>query len=151
MGGGPGLRGNPAPVSDGPDADNDVELTVSFWRPQRRAVPEWGESGTWIDIGGLRYEVQLEERGARCPQNAFSESDPEISPNNPGASSPGLTDLAPSRPANAANTFSYTLNLSRCLDANGSSWGSEGHAFSFLATNPNGPDNAQQTVFFRRG
>jgi hypothetical protein len=151
MGGGPGLRGNPAPVSDGPDADDDVELTVTFWRPQRRAVPAWGESGTWIDIGGLHYEVQVRESGRRCPQDAFTENHPELSTNNPSTSvNPGLTDLAPDRPADPANKFTYTLNLTRCLEANGFSWGNEGHAFSFLATNPNGPDNSQQTVFFKR-
>lgn len=147
--GGPGTRGNSAPVSDGPDADNDIELTVTFWRPQRRAVPEWGESGTWIDIGGLKYHVEVEESGSRCPQDAFSENDPELAANM----NPGLTDLAPDRPADAANTFTYTLNLTRCLEANGFSFNDGGgpdgvHAFSFLATNPNGPDNSQQTVFF---
>ena len=155
MGGGPGLRGNPAPVSDGPDSDNDVELTVTFWRPQRRAVPAWGESGTWIDIVGLRYEVQVEESGGECPQDAFTENNREISDSPSTTAPPGLSDLAPDRPANAANTFTYTLNLTQCLEANGFSFSDGGgpdgaHAFSFLATNPNGPDNSQQTVFFEQ-
>lgn len=151
-GGGPGLRGNPAVVGDGPDADTDAELTVTFWRPQRRAVPAWNEPGDWIDIGGLHYEVQVRESGRRCPQDAFTEDHPELASNGPSAMNPGLTDLAGDRPADAANTFTYTLNLTRCMEANGFSFdtGDEG-AFSFLATNPNGPDNSQQTVFFKRG
>jgi hypothetical protein len=153
MGGGPGLRGNPAPVSDGPDADDDVELTVTFWRPQRRSVPVWDETGTWIDIGGLKYEVQVDESGARCPQDAFSENDPEeMAPNDPSTSlSPGLTDLTDDTPSDPQNTFAYKLNLTRCLEHNGRSFADgAGHAFSFLAANPNGPDNSQQTVFFRQ-
>ena len=154
--GGPGTRGNGAPVSDGPDGDDDVELTVTFWRPQRKAVPEWGESGTWIDIGGLNYQVQVEESGRTCPQAAFVENDPELAAISPSSDAPpGLSDLAPDRRADAGNTFTYTLNLTQCLETNGFSFSDGGgldgsHSFSFLATNPNGPDNSQQTVFFEQ-
>jgi hypothetical protein len=153
IGGGPGTRGNAAPVSDGPDGDDDVELTVTFWRPQRKAVPEWNEPGTWIDIGGLKYQVQVEESGGRCPQDAFSGNDPQEMAPTP-SDNPGLTDQTGDAPSDPGNTFTYTLNLTRCLEANGFSFSDGGgpdgvHAFSFLATNPNGPDNSQQTVFFR--
>jgi hypothetical protein len=152
--GGPGLRGNPAPVSDGPDADDDVQLTLTFWRPQRKAVPAWRESGDWIDLGNLEYEVQVAESGGRCPQDAFSESDNEIELFAPGPQtfSPGFKDLVGDRPANTNNKFTYTLNLSRCLEANGFPFDgtTNAYAFSFLARSPNRPNQAQQGIFFRR-
>lgn len=151
LGGGPGLRENPAPVSDGPDADNDVELTLIFWRPQREALAQWGETGDWIDIGRLKYEVQVEESGRRCPQSAFTESDPDLAPNAPSDINPGFTDLQGDRPARPTNTFTYTLNLTKCLEATGFSFNpGDESAFSFVARSPSGPDNAQQGVFFKR-
>jgi hypothetical protein len=123
-------------------------VTFTFWRPQREAVPAWGESG-WIDVGRLKYETQVQESGLRCPQGAFATEDPNLELNSSG--NPGFTDLQGDRLANAANTFTYTLNLSRCLESNGFTFNpGDDRAFSFLAVNPNGPDNAQQGIWFRR-
>ena len=44
-----GSRLNGFPVADGPDRDPDIEVTLTFWRPQRRPIP--GEKGRWTDIG----------------------------------------------------------------------------------------------------
>lgn len=148
---GPGTRDNGIPVAAGPNGD--VVLTLTFWRPQREAVPEWGETGQWIDIGGLRYEVQMEESGKRCPQGAFSENDLNLELNGSQLADqfPGFSDLADDQPANRANTFTYSLNLTRCLGSNGFSFNSgEDRAFSFLASNPAGIDNAQQSIWFKR-
>lgn len=47
--------------------------------------------------------------------SSYSESDPELSPGFAGFDEPTpvLDDLAPDRPANATNTFTYTLRLCR--------------------------------------
>jgi hypothetical protein len=148
-----GTRENGFPVKARPNGD--VVLTLTYWRPQRRALPEWGETGDWIDIGRLKYEVQVEESGRRCPQSAFSEKDPDLALHSSSPiyadDAPGFTDLAGDRPASRANTFTHTLNLTRCLESNGFSFNpGEDRGFTFLAVNPNGPDNAQQGVWFKR-
>ena len=61
--GSPGTKENPFIVSDGPDADStppgasgpipEIEVTLTFWRPQRKALPE--EPGEWIDVGHTVY------------------------------------------------------------------------------------------------
>jgi hypothetical protein len=119
------LTGGLLPVVDGPDADSDIEVTLNFWRPQRRAIPEEVQSGTeWVDVGGLQYFVDLVSPGGPgCPESSFAESDPNLSLNTikgkGGILDPPLSDSAPDRPASPTNTFTFTLNLSDCLAANG--------------------------------
>jgi hypothetical protein len=118
MGGGPGTRENPIPVAAGPSGD--VVLTQTFWRPQRRPIPP--ETGDWIDIGGLVLGPSVADIGGRCPQSTLSESDPNLAPVPilplaPGVS--GFLDQASDQPANPANTFTYTVNLTQCLAAYG--------------------------------
>ena len=38
-------------------AGGATTVTLTFWRPQRKAAP--GETGTWIDMGGLSYDLPL--------------------------------------------------------------------------------------------
>ena len=143
----------PAPfqVADGSDAGDDVSVTLTFWRPQRSPVAAWGESAQWIDIGRLRYETQVEYSGRRCPQSAFSENDDTIALNTQEFEGLGFTDLTDDQPANRNNTFTYTLNLSQCLEPNGFSFEpGETRGFSFLAVNKTCCDNAQQGIWFER-
>ena len=141
------------PALDGPDADSDVEVTLNFWRPQRRAIPEEAQSGTeWIDIGGLQYYTNANDGppGAYCPESSLTESDPDLSLGTGkvggGQQTDGiLTDSAPDQPASPTNTFTYTLNLSDCLAASGTSFqpppqpGGDSYAyFNFGADTPHG-------------
>ena len=134
------------PVVDGPDPGSDVSVTFHVWRPQRRPLPEElpPGGGDWIDIGGLQYHVRGQSGTSFCPQGSYSESDPSLtlglgtegSTHGP-VQVPMLTDSAPDRPANPANTFSFTLNLTQCLAAEGSSFNpGEGLPFSFVASFP---------------
>ena len=59
-----GTRENPFAPTDGPDADTDVEVTLTFWRPQREALPD--EPGRWIDVGHNVY-IADSPRAARGP------------------------------------------------------------------------------------
>ena len=145
--------GGPAPfhVADGPDNDDDVEVTFTFWRPQRAPVAGWGETAEWMDLGRQRYEVQVEYSGRRCPQSAFSENDDTIALNTQEFEGLGFTDLTDDQPASSGNTFTFTLNLSQCLERNGFSFEpGDNRALIFLAVNPNTPDNAQQGIRFER-
>jgi hypothetical protein len=169
--GDPGTSGNGFPVSDGPDADSDVEVSVTLWRPQRRPTSEQecSQPGPgcmereWIDVGGLDYTASSREGHERtrdagwCSQADFASSDSSLSPGFPDEQGGGFRDLAPSRPANVANTFTYTLNLTRCLKAFGVGFASgETQAFGFEAFTPiqgggsAGVDNASTVVFFTR-
>jgi hypothetical protein len=126
-GSGPGTQGNPFPVAAGPNGD--VALKLTFWRPQRRAIPP--EQGTWTDIGKLSYRANVQSVGASdvpplnrlCPISAYSDNDPNLSPPETLIRNTGfVTDLAPDQPANPANTITYTLNLTNCLTALGFAW-----------------------------
>jgi hypothetical protein len=135
---GPGTRGNPFPVraretacSDRAFCDpGDVVLRLSFWRPQRARLPGDpepgpGDSDTWTDIGGLSYGVSAGP-SLDCWPEDFSSNDPNLvfyegEGREPGAEpgdDAGIFDRPPAppdKPANPENTFTYTLNLSRCL------------------------------------
>jgi hypothetical protein len=163
-----GTRENPFAPTDGPDADTDVEVALTFWRPQREALPD--EPGRWIDVGHNMYIADsrgsLEDpssfQGGSCPASAYSEEDPNLTP----AQAPdfplfyeqpvsGLQDSADDQPADPANTFTFTLNLNRCFGI----YPVEQHWTTglFLRAQPANPlagppDNARATVaWFRPG
>jgi hypothetical protein len=113
----------------------DVVVKLTFWRPQRRPIPP-GPDGLggdaclgadpaceWVDIGGLNYGAGL------CPQSAFL---PEDDPSLAAAASPtavagngGYVDSERAagelldRPADPANTLTFTVNISACLRTRG--------------------------------
>lgn len=159
-GGAPGTkRDNGLPVTAGPNGD--VIVTLTFWRPQRRPIA--GEACLdstppceWIDIGRLGYSAQSAEGAdsGYCPQNAFSSRDPNLAKGPYTGDEPldpsigGFTDLAPDRPANPANTLTYSLNLTRCLAPTALSFNpGETRNFAFAAGTTG---EASQTVFFTR-
>jgi hypothetical protein len=134
------------PVSDGPeDADADVEVTFTFWRPQRKwASGDPGEGG-WMDIGGLTYTLHGGFPGGQfCgPQTAYSTDDPNLSEPPPGilgtdqkgVPGGGFTERpAPDRPADRANTLAFTVNLSECLRAQGVSFNNPGDSVTLSLT-----------------
>lgn len=154
-GGDPGTVGNGLPVKEG--TGGDVEVTLTFWRPQRRPIPP--ETGDWIDVGGLTYEAFVQHVGAlpggavgqRCPQSSYTTSDPDLGPPPPEVPDAGLTDSAKDGPLDPSNKLTYTLNLTDCLASFGVTWndGDEvGIDFIARVSKPNVPDNALQNVAF---
>lgn len=175
--GSPGTRENPFIVSDGPDADPtppgasgpipEIEVTLTFWRPQRKALPE--EPGEWIDVGHTVYvaggrgidQDASSYPGGGCRPSAYSETDPDLAPTQ-APDSPlwfnsvfGLEDSSDDQPASPANTFTFTLNLSHCF---GSFFSQQDDPMGlFLRAQPANPligppDNARATVaWFRPG
>ena len=126
----PGTHGNGFPV--GAPAGEDLKLTLTFWRPQRRPIP--GEvcpppegqpcaPEEWIDIGGLNYRAGVQDiegmGGANglCPQDAFETADPNLTPTpaSPAPTPGGLVDGAQDQLASEQNTLTYTLNVTTCL------------------------------------
>ena len=162
--GGPGTRSNPFPVAADPST-GEVVLTLTFWRPQRR--PMRGEQGfsdpptEWTDIGGLAYSASPADAGGNCPPAAFSKASPPD--NNLKLATPddapsifnngrgGFIDLAVDRRANPANTFTYTLNVSRCLASEGISFEpGEAGGVDFQGIAPSFGGVAHHPVFFER-
>ncbi|MEX2196548.1 MAG: hypothetical protein WD844_14800 [Thermoleophilaceae bacterium] len=162
--GDPGALDNPYPVKADPNT-GEVKVSLTFWRPQRRRIaedpqPNTGESGTWTDVGGLAYAVEIPPTGNVCPQTAFSEGDPNLGPPTSAPSvfnggGGGFIDSRTDQPANPNATLTYTLNLSLCLTANGlsSSFDAPGdtQSFTFEGINPNFGGRASQSVTFQRG
>jgi hypothetical protein len=149
---GPGTRENPFPVAARPNGD--VVVALKFWRPQRRPIAP--ETGDWIDMGRVNYTAGIADVGLGCPSNAFSETDPDLTPRITTPAdieddTAALADQAPDRPASPANTFTYTLNLTRCLAAHGRSFNpGQAQGFGFRGFVSNGSDDAQQYVSFKR-
>ena len=156
--GGPGTPGNGLPVAARPNGD--IVLTLTFWRPQRRPIA--GETGEWTDIGGLTYSVprlvnpelpgdqQIDSAAGPCPPSAFSTTDQDLTPGTvPFSGEGGLQDTVPDRAASAANTITYTLDITQCLATKGASW-QPGHELQFFFDAGNGHDGDEQTVFFKR-
>lgn len=119
------------PVRAGPDGD--VVLTVTLWRPQRTRIEAEPGSGRWIDMGNLAHMVSVfvpsagpsSQTTVFCPQSSLSEADPNLTPapsspyEGPAPDAGGFLDHAGDQPANPANTFTYTVNLTRCAASKG--------------------------------
>jgi hypothetical protein len=134
----PGTRTSPAEISA--DANGDYTLSLTFWRPQRRAIAAAGEGDGFIDIGGLGYQVNVAS----------------FVPGAPGGMAPQcgekFSDSAPDRPANPANVLTMTVNLSACARSRGQSLGSGQNVIMDLAALPADPqsfDHANQMVHLR--
>lgn len=153
---GTGSNGFPVAAPDG----QDIEVRFTFWRPQRRPIPP--ETAPWTDIGRLNYMVAFgcDENGCgnkACPPDAFTvtpESGLAVAtlPDTQG----GVIDSAGDQPASPGNMFTFTVNLTKCMqDPRG--FGVSGPVrwdvgqekqLVFQATNL--LDNAEQTIFFKR-
>jgi hypothetical protein len=84
-------------------------VTLTIWRPQRKALPgDPASAGGWFDIGGLWYSVYLSDPGD--PRDAYSNATAN------GADIPhtwdgGMLDPIADLPADPAHTISFTLDL----------------------------------------
>lgn len=118
--GDPGTSENPAVLSS-----ESVRLT--WWRPQRPAIPG-AEGGGFVDMGGLFYGVDVsvrvgeEERIVQCiaadwsaPSGTLTVG--QVFPGPPSFES--LTDSAADAPPDSANTLAATLDLGSCLRREG--------------------------------
>jgi hypothetical protein len=104
-------------------------LTLTIWRPQRKAAPgEPAGAGGWVDIGGLWYSVDLPGpprmdfddpgSGTSDPRDAYSNATANGVPAPPSQWEGGLLDPIADLPSDPANTISFTLDLAKCF----SSW-----------------------------
>jgi hypothetical protein len=118
--GGPGAEGNPIRRQAG------SPLTLTVWRPQRRAIP--GEAGCpvasrecdeAVDVGGLTYIVagktneQQPRRTFHCPATAYSL--PPGAEQTASRTPTGVADLERDRATVVSeHTLTFTLDLDQC-------------------------------------
>jgi hypothetical protein len=149
----PGTPGSPIGVS----GSGDVIVTMTFWRPQRKAIPGSAEGSGWVDIGRLKYTADVPNgpsdpgggdpgRGpGNCPGSTYSTSDPNLT-----VTGDGVLDSASDRPSDPANALTFSINLTQCLASAGKTWGS-GQALSVdVQARSEFGDNAAQMLRFRR-
>ena len=157
---------NPIPVAA--RGGGDVILDVTLWRPQRRPTSnaECGVPGCaltdWRDMGGLVHYAtggpSNRHFASFCPQGAFSDASAELTPFSPDPGAGGFLDGAGTVKADPANTLSYRVNLTKCLEPEGISFGvDQTRGFAFQVTTPQSPeqgvtgaDGASQVMYFRR-
>jgi hypothetical protein len=140
--GAPGTMAAPLDVASG-------RMTFTLWRPQRRPITGAGERD-WMDIGGLRYTVDMPNgpgpgtRGpGNCPLSTTSSS--ALTPDGDA-----LRDTAPDRAADPANVIDLTVDLDACLATSGLTW-SAGQQISFdLQARTADGDNAAVKITLRR-
>jgi hypothetical protein len=147
--GAPGTTENPFPVGAGPDGK--VVVTMTFWRPQRRAIEGAGEGTGFIDLGHLRWSSRLvkQQTVADC-QVGYSTTDPNLSA-GPDPMLGGFVDNADDAPANPANTVTYSLDFSACLASKNATWSSgDSIQLEIVARSQGGGDNSAQQVIFKR-
>jgi hypothetical protein len=156
---GPGASGTaPNPIALTAGADGNVVATLTFWRPQRKAIAGSGEGTGWIDIGGLGYTADIPNgpsaggpgapggpgRG-RCDAGAYSTADPSLS-----VAGDQVLDTAADRPADPANQVTFSVDLTRCLTNGGVTWNVGETLAVDIQARSNYGDNAAQKVYFRR-
>ena len=155
--GAPGTQQNPFVVPDGPDADGDVQLALTFWRPQRKARPD--EVGEWTDIGHSLYGASVQGAGnpGTCPASAYSalaSLTPAEMPTDGADLVDGLLDASDDQPSNPSNTLGFTVDLTKCLATGGDAF-EPGDEVSLtlrgqpVNTLPGPPDNARTTIWFK--
>jgi len=152
--GAPGTRENPFHVP----STGDVAVTLTVWRPQRQGVPGAGEADL-MDMGNLRVVTNIpngpcageldstcEQGPGLCAGEVYTTTDPNLT-----VRPDGLQDAMGDRAADPANTFTYTLRLSQCVEsAPGVTWDAgEWVKVPLQMMNVYG-DNAVQNVFFVR-
>ena len=146
----------------------DVILAVTVSRTQRRptseaecAQPSPTCTGTeWIDMGGLVHNVTAGPPGtghaAECPQGAYSSTDPNLVAHSLHEGFGGFVDRNADQPTGAGNTFSYSVNLTRCLATAGISFNPgqtrevKFQAWTEATAGSAGVDNSHQAISFRR-
>lgn len=129
---GPGTQSDPLAITR--DAAGDYTMTMTFWRPQRRAIPGAGEGSGTVDIGGLEYDINIPNAAGpgtptpgsaasspNCYAGSISTSDPNLTITNGDQSGNigRLVDKSADAPSSAANTLTFTVDLTKCVTQKG--------------------------------
>lgn len=105
-------------------ATGAVTLTIEGWRPQRPGQADAGES-EYVDLGRSNIVMDIPNApcvlgmGGGCPgtgpgncvSSSYSTSDPNLA-----VQGDGLRDSRGDTDADSSNTFSFTIDVTNCLD-----------------------------------
>ncbi len=140
---------------------SSLAVTFTVWRPQRSAIPAAGEPTGFMDIGHLKYQIQLPTppgatagAGAtgpvQCGQSTLSTTDPNLVADTRGDVG-ALVDQANDHAADPAGTLSFTFDLGACITAKGGSTtaGHDAFLLHLEAMTPSGGDHANQDLYFK--
>lgn len=113
-----GGRNNCIPVPSG-----DVRLNLTGYRPQRPGVSAAGE-GSFVDIGGSLITIDIPNGPCSSPNSGCSTSGPgncvgsaySTTDSNLTINANGLADGKSDQDTSATNTYSFTVDLSACLN-----------------------------------
>jgi hypothetical protein len=115
-------------------------------QPRWRGLPDSSETaGPDFDF------LNQPEAPGGCPESAYSTSDPNLTPITPDGNS-YLLDSASDQSANAANTITFTLDLTECFASKGFDVQDGDLQFDFWASPPPGSAysaGASQIFYFR--
>jgi hypothetical protein len=160
-----GTGQNPIEVAAG--SNGDAVVTFKIWRPQRAGVPGAGEPAL-MDIGNLWYALdsasgpsQGQVGSATAPQcsaASYSNLSPTLSLEGSGsgqdfapAGDGSLVDSASDAPASAANTISFTVDITQCLTDHGTPFPvGQPMQFDISANSQSSSDHANQTFWLER-
>lgn len=149
--GGQGTQANPFVIDS-----SSLAITLTFWRPQRASITSAGEPAGFMDIGNLRYMIQLPDApgatgggNVQCPAGTLSTGDPNLGIETRGTET-FARDRQPDQPASAANVLTMTVDAGACIAAKGGSTAAGGQFRIHLeGMTPSGGDHANQNLFFR--
>ncbi len=137
-------------------ATGNVTLSLVGWRPQRPGIEASGEA-EYVDIGNSLITIDIPNApctlsgGGGCsgsgPGNCSSASY-STSDSNLSTSTNGLQDSFVDTDANAANTFSFDIDLSNCLGD--TAWTAGQSLFLDLQFKSREGDNAAQKFCVKR-
>lgn len=151
--GGPGTMANPIEVPAAGAAS--VDFTV--WRPQRAAIAAAGETGDWVDIGGLAYSIDLPNAPSSggspggqgpglCAVSHLSSADGSLA-----SGDNGLRDTAADQAPDPASTVRLAVDLSGCVASRaGEAWDPGETLKVDIQARTDDGDNAAQAIWFRR-
>jgi hypothetical protein len=95
-------------------------VTITFWRPQRPAIPGTGEPRL-VDLGGLDYRITVSGMGVTtlhsCPASAFSGLSGGLTPAPDATGTAVAHDGSADAPPDPARTLALTVDLQACLGA----------------------------------
>jgi hypothetical protein len=98
---------------------SSTKVTYVAYRPQRLAI-QGAESGTYMDMGHLKYSVEdpTNRGGDNCPLDSYSDTSPTLTPEGNGPDQ-WLSDSADDSAPDPQNTIAFTVDFAKCVAEDG--------------------------------
>jgi hypothetical protein len=136
-----GTQNNPIMLGSG------GSLHLSFWRPQRAGLP--GESSEFMDMGHLRYGLQVATSNgqSQCAAADYSDlSSTLVDSGEPAPTGIPLQDTASDAPPDPSNQLGFTVNLDQCLAGLGLPTSGQEIILPLTAAAAPGPDGSSDNA-----